>query len=216
MKVKANMRAPSHTAEPKAPRRRRGEVRVTALLESAAATFAEKGYAAATMTEIAARADAAIGSLYQFFPSKEALAAALLRRYGEWMAAGQAELVAQAQTMTPRSFADALVARRLALPPERVAVLAVMDAPGAAGERARFAEASRRSIALALKVVNPSLPTKRCRAMASVIIEVLKQVPALVQEDQRQHLGVLPELRELLAGYIGAVPVKRTRARAIR
>lgn len=190
MKVKTNTRVSSHTAQPRMPRRRRGEIRVAALLESAAATFAEKGYQAATMTEIAARADAAIGSLYQFFPSKEALAAALLRRYGEWMEVSQAELVRGAGTLTPRGFANTLIDRRLALPPEREAVLAVMDAPGAAGERARFGESTRRSIALALKAVNPALSPRRCRAMASVILQLLKQVPALVEEDWRQHLGV--------------------------
>src|SRR5882672_3892273 len=104
MKVKTNTRASSHIAQPKMPRRRRGDIRVAALLESAAATFAEKGYEAATMTEIAARADAAIGSLYQFFPSKEALAAALLRRYGDWMEVSLTELVKGARTLTARGF----------------------------------------------------------------------------------------------------------------
>ena len=37
----------------------------------------EKGYDAATMTEIAARSGTAIGSLYRFFPSKESLSDAL-------------------------------------------------------------------------------------------------------------------------------------------
>src|SRR5262245_43792395 len=113
MKVKSNTRIASHSAQPKAPRRRRGEIRVAALLAAAAAVFAEKGYQAATMTEIAARAGAAIGSLYQFFPSKEALAAALLQRYGELMEQGLSELVAGARTLTPRGFADELITRRL-------------------------------------------------------------------------------------------------------
>ena len=39
------------------------------------------------MTEIAQRAGAAIGSLYQFFPSKEALAEALFDRFAERAAA---------------------------------------------------------------------------------------------------------------------------------
>jgi AcrR family transcriptional regulator len=59
------------------PKLRRGKARVAALTEAAAVVFAEKGYDAATMTEIAAKAGASIGSLYQFFPTKELLAAAL-------------------------------------------------------------------------------------------------------------------------------------------
>src|ERR1700744_96221 len=64
-----------------APKRQRGKQRVAELLAAGAAVFAEKGFEAATMTEIAARADAPIGSLYQFFPTKEALADTLVQNY---------------------------------------------------------------------------------------------------------------------------------------
>jgi AcrR family transcriptional regulator len=179
------------------PRRRRGELRVASLLDAAAAAFAQNGYEAATMSEIAARAGAAIGSLYQFFPSKEALAEALLRRYAEWTEAGLSDLVKRAEGLSPRGFARLLVARRLQRHPERDAVLALAEAPGAAGERARFGEKIRLNIAVALKAVNPSLSSRRRRAMASVIVQVLKQAPAL------QELGLVAELRELLALYVG-------------
>ena len=65
------------------PQRQRGHERVAALLEAAGACFLEKGYEGTTMTEVAARAGAAIGSLYQFFPTKEALAGALLEQYAQ-------------------------------------------------------------------------------------------------------------------------------------
>ncbi|NTF66451.1 TetR/AcrR family transcriptional regulator [Rhizobium rhizogenes] len=59
------------------PKRRRGHDRVAVLLEAAATVFVDKGYDAATMTEIAAKAHSSIGSLYQFFPTKPLLAEAL-------------------------------------------------------------------------------------------------------------------------------------------
>ena len=62
------------------PRRRPGKERVAALMEAAASVIAERGYEAATMAEIAARANALVGSLYHFFPNKEVLAEALIRR----------------------------------------------------------------------------------------------------------------------------------------
>src|SRR5437868_3575184 len=61
------------------PRRARGQLRVEALLAAAAAVFAAKGFDAATMTEIAAQSGSSIGSLYQFFRTKEAVAEALVR-----------------------------------------------------------------------------------------------------------------------------------------
>ena len=50
------------------PIRKRGHERVAALLNAAASCFVEKGYDAVTLTEIAARAGASIGSLYSFSP----------------------------------------------------------------------------------------------------------------------------------------------------
>jgi len=175
---------------------------VAALLDSAVETFAEKGYAAATMTEIAARAGAAIGSLYQFFPSKEALAGALLNRYATLMEANLTELVKQARRLTPRGLADALIARRLEQRREREAVLAVTESPGTAGERARFNETIQRHFALAVKAVNPALPAPRGRVMAGIILQVLRQAPVMLEGDPRQRPAIIRELRELLALYI--------------
>ena len=58
----------------------RSERRVASLLSHAEAVLAKVGYEATTMTEIAARAKASIGSVYQYFPNKEAITAALYAR----------------------------------------------------------------------------------------------------------------------------------------
>ena len=71
------------SADARAPQRHRGRLRVAAILEAGAEAFREKGYDAVTMTEIAARSGTTFGSLYRFFPSKEALANALLAQYAE-------------------------------------------------------------------------------------------------------------------------------------
>src|SRR5271165_2435687 len=65
-----------------APKRQRGRDRVDAILQAATDLFTEKNYDAVSMTEVAIRSSTAIGSLYRFFPTKEALAGALLERYG--------------------------------------------------------------------------------------------------------------------------------------
>jgi AcrR family transcriptional regulator len=81
-----------------APRRipiqERGEQRVAGLLEAAAAIFAEVGYDAATMRDIAKRAGASIGSLYQFFPNKEVVARAIKTQYCQALKEHWANLVA--------------------------------------------------------------------------------------------------------------------------
>ncbi|MEU2423118.1 ScbR family autoregulator-binding transcription factor [Streptomyces sp. NPDC007851] len=53
------------------------------ILEAAAAVFGERGYDAASTNDILARAGLTRGALYHHFPSKEAIAAALLEAQGE-------------------------------------------------------------------------------------------------------------------------------------
>jgi AcrR family transcriptional regulator len=54
---------------------------VDAILVAAARVLVEDGYARATTKRMAEVAGVSIGSLYQYFPSKGAIAAALLRRH---------------------------------------------------------------------------------------------------------------------------------------
>lgn len=61
----------------KQPRQARSRDTVAAILRAAAQVFAARGYAAATTNHIAARAGVSIGSLYEYFPSKDALLVAL-------------------------------------------------------------------------------------------------------------------------------------------
>lgn len=67
--------ATATTAEER-PRRRqaRGERRIVQLLEAAARVFATTGYTAASTNAIAREAGVSPGTLYQFFPNKEAIA----------------------------------------------------------------------------------------------------------------------------------------------
>jgi AcrR family transcriptional regulator len=60
---------------------------VEVILEAAARVFVSLGYARATTNRIAAAAGISVGSLYQYFPSKDAIAVELLRRYRESLVA---------------------------------------------------------------------------------------------------------------------------------
>jgi len=59
-----------------ARRQKRGVLRVEEILQAAGTLFAERGYDKVTTNMIAARAGISPGSLYQFFPNKEAIAQA--------------------------------------------------------------------------------------------------------------------------------------------
>jgi AcrR family transcriptional regulator len=63
------------------PQQKRGQQRVEKILVAAAETFAEAGFAAATIQQIADRANTAVGSIYQFFPDKLAIFHALFTKH---------------------------------------------------------------------------------------------------------------------------------------
>jgi AcrR family transcriptional regulator len=62
---------------------------VEAILEAAAQVFERHGYAQGTTNRIAERAGISIGSLYQYFPNKDAILVELVRRH---LAEGTVEL----------------------------------------------------------------------------------------------------------------------------
>src|SRR6266702_7218986 len=66
-----------------ARRQKRGVLRVKEILQAAGALFAERGYDKVTTNMIASRAGMSPGSLYQFFPNKQAIAQALGVRFAE-------------------------------------------------------------------------------------------------------------------------------------
>lgn len=63
------------------PQQKRGQQRVEKILLAAAEVFAEAGFAAATIQQIADRSDTAVGSIYQFFPDKLTIFHALSARH---------------------------------------------------------------------------------------------------------------------------------------
>jgi len=77
------------------PRQVRAELTRERILTAAAHVFAEHGYAAGTTNRIAERARTSIGSLYQYFPNKDAILAELLVQHidrGTWTGADELDL----------------------------------------------------------------------------------------------------------------------------
>jgi AcrR family transcriptional regulator len=65
----------------KRPRQQRSAETFEAILDAAAQLFGRYGYAATTTNKVAERAGVSIGSLYQYFPNKDALLYALGERH---------------------------------------------------------------------------------------------------------------------------------------
>ncbi|KAA0921552.1 MULTISPECIES: TetR/AcrR family transcriptional regulator [Streptomyces] len=89
------------------PRQVRAELTRERILTAAAHVFTEYGYAAGTTNRIADHAHVSIGSLYQYFPNKEAILAELMVRHidrGMWTEADELELTPGSLETTVRAL----------------------------------------------------------------------------------------------------------------
>jgi AcrR family transcriptional regulator len=198
------MSSQAENTSARAPKRARGKQRVAQLLQAAAAVFAEKGFAAATMTEIAARAGAPIGSLYQFFPAKEALADTLLREYAALLAADLQQLEARAAGISTTMLVEELFGLLRAHPVERAVMMplaeARMDEPT---RRATFRQMVRRHVAAILRAFSPGLPATTAADMAVLLLQLMKAASALIdEEDLPGRTARVRELAALGAQYV--------------
>ena len=87
----------------KQPVQRRSEATVEALFEAAIQVLLASGYRKLTTTRVATRAGVSVGSLYQYFPNREALIAAVIERYLETIRITVAE---RCEAMTGRPLAQ--------------------------------------------------------------------------------------------------------------
>ena len=155
------------------------------------------------MTQIAQRADASIGSLYQFFPSKELLAEALFSRYVERVASLLQQLVKRAPGLSPARLADLLVELMLDVRSDRDATAALSGAVAGIVERRKpLRGATRRQIAAILRAANPRLPETAAASAAAVIAHVMKIVPTLAQEEEQGGQALVRQVRKMLTAYI--------------
>jgi AcrR family transcriptional regulator len=188
---------------PKEPKRKRGKMRVAALLDAGASLFAEKGYEAATMTEIALRAGASIGSLYQFFPSKEVLAEALFNRYIERMAQVLEKIAARAPGLPPARLAQLLIESMLMLRTDRDVAMALFNSVAAIVESRKPPRyIIRTHVAAVLRAARPALSEQRAIAAAMVISQFIKTVPALAEAQEQGGRGFIAEARRMLTLYL--------------
>lgn len=71
----------SRTGPRKSPSQERSRRTVDRILDAATRIFHAQGYTGATTNDIADEADVSVGSLYQYFPNKDALLVALTQRH---------------------------------------------------------------------------------------------------------------------------------------
>ncbi|WP_437778204.1 TetR/AcrR family transcriptional regulator [Sorangium sp. So ce1097] len=97
----------------KAPRQARSRFLVDTIVEAAARVFDEHGYEGANTNRVARTAGVSVGSVYQYFPNKDALVTALHERHVGQMLRLLEEVDAAAEGYSLREATELLVARSL-------------------------------------------------------------------------------------------------------
>ena len=188
-----------------APRREVGRQRVAALLDAASTIIRERGYEATTMAEIALRAGARIGSLYRFFPNKEAVADALLREDIAVLDQEYDALEKRAAGATVAELADFLIDLLVTIRPRLKALPALMEARADLSElRSRSRARALAGISAALTVSAPHLTTDEVAAIAAVLANTMKIMLAMTLGDAPTSPGAPEELRLMNRLYLTA------------
>lgn len=115
------------------PRQDRSRATVDAILRATAHILAKEGYERASTNRIASRAGVSIGSLYQYFPNKEALARALidqLRAQIEAVLTPDLALLAEPLPVVARALVEGMLKAHAVNPPLHTELVRVSDLLG--------------------------------------------------------------------------------------
>ena len=199
-----------HIEPRRQPSQDRSRQTVDVIVEAAAHVFERHGYAAGTTNRIAERAGVSIGSLYQYFPNKEAILAVLLERH-----AAEAEEVfgnvMQHVVESPhdfdgilRDFVEAMV--RLHASNPRLQHVLLEEAPRPTRVRkalSRAQENAMRGVELLLER-NPEVRVPNARAAAYLVVRSVECLTHryVVDPPQLTRQEFVGEMVALLRGYL--------------
>lgn len=187
----------------KEPTQRRGEKRVETLLAAGVAEFAEMGYDAATMSAIAARARAPIGSLYQFFPNKQSVARAIRTRQIENIEKLWVRLKPEAVEGGIRRFVDRFVELMLVFVDDHPAFLPLLDAPSSTrpiGPRHRL----RTRLEEMLASIQPRHSAESHERTAEMVLNLNRALLDMYgRSGAEDREWIVVEYRAILGDYLG-------------
>ena len=190
------------------PRQERAVATVDAILEATARILAKDGWTKATTNRIAEAAGVSVGSLYQYFPSTEAIAVEMLKRYRERLVATVAQKLSEAENVTFESAMGTLLQTLFAaegIDPKlnRVLIEQVLRT-NARGEMQGFEERLEGVVALALEGAGPALRVPNVKLAATLVVRtVLSLVHAVVVDrPDLDRAEVSAEVTRMITGYL--------------
>jgi AcrR family transcriptional regulator len=105
-----NLHAPEALRPRKAPRQARSEATVEAIFEATIQVLLAEGMSRLTTARVAVRAGVSVGTMYQYFPHKQALLFAVLQRHLEELVKAMEAACARVAGRSVEEIADGLAA----------------------------------------------------------------------------------------------------------
>lgn len=193
------------------PRQSRGQRRIETILDAAERVFAAMGYEGASTNQIAAEADTSIGSLYQFFPNKEAILRALVARSQEQMREVLDGVFASdpLDELSHDELLDRLLDPLIALYARGYRMLALFVALPRTGDGAQAGEPLVEEIVLRLDARlarrMPGLSAERRELSVRMIVETVRALmPLMTTAEGQVRPEAVTELKRMLRAYIAA------------
>ncbi|HKS68971.1 MAG TPA: TetR/AcrR family transcriptional regulator [Ktedonobacterales bacterium] len=193
------------------PQQLRGQRRIEAILDAAERLFAELGYEATSTNQIAAEADTSIGSLYQFFPNKEAILRALVARSQEQMREVLDAVFSSDphDELTPDELLDRLLDPLIALYARGYRMLALFVALPRMGDGAQAGAPLVEEIVWRLDTRlarrMPGLSSGRRELSVRMIVETVRALmPLMTTAEGQVRPEAVTELKRMLRAYIAA------------
>jgi AcrR family transcriptional regulator len=200
---------PRRTSPRKSPRQERSRDMVETILNAAARVFVKEGYARATTNRIALAAGVSVGSLYQYFPSKDAIAVELLRRYRESLIQLVGKRLAEIEDHSFPAVVEALMTSLLraeGINPalHRVLIEQVLRT-SARREIMGFEERLEKLLADALRAAGDKVHADDYEVAAFVLVRVVLAVihAAVVDHPRYNTPKLAAELTRLVVNYVG-------------
>jgi AcrR family transcriptional regulator len=190
----------------KKPQQERSSAMVESILSAATRVFVKEGYARATTNRIASAAGVSVGSLYQYFPSKDAIAVELLRRYRESLvelvASGFSRIDATSFRKVVRELLGALLRAEGINPALHRVLIEQVARTSARREIIGFEERLEGLLAAALRDAKVAVSDPDLCAFVLVRVVLAVVHGAVVDRPRYNTPALADELTRLVMGYV--------------
>lgn len=190
------------------PQQKRSQERVEKILDAAAIVFNEVGFETATTHAIAARANTAIGSLYQFFPDKLAIFNALELRHVDRVYVIWDKLLRPEIIQLP--FVDFVRTLRVQFqklfeqPTSKIVFMQFFTSPTIFKNIDNsFTQEAIQFTAQLFRMRNPNLTSKRCHLLAEICVNGINTLILLaLRSDEKHSQEIFMEIEAILRAYL--------------